>query len=67
MVEETRKALLECHKKLSNGEPLDYEIGKVLWNSIYVLLLDRAKKWDLGENSHLVLSLGEIEDERTFK
>ena len=62
-IKETKKALEECHEKLSNGEPLDYEIGKVLWNSIYVLIVDREKKWDLGENSHLVLNLGEIKDE----
>lgn len=61
MVEETKRALKECHEKLSNGEPLDHEIGKVLWNSIYMLVLDRAKKWDLGENSHLVLNLGKLE------
>ena len=57
-IEETKKALEECHRKLSNGEHLDYEIGKVLWNSIYVLVVDREKKWNLGENSHLVLNLG---------
>ena len=62
-IEETKKALEECHEKLTNGEPLNYEIGKVLWNSIYVLVLDREKKRDLGENSHLVLSLGEIKDD----
>ena len=59
-IEETKKALEECHRKLSKGEPLDCEIGKVLWNSIYMLVLDREKKWDLGENSHLVLNLGKL-------
>lgn len=30
-------------------------------NTIAMLVLDRAKKWDLGENSHLVLNLGKLE------
>ena len=60
-IEETKKALEECHRKLSNGEHLDYEIGKVLWNSIYMLIVDRMHNWELGENSQLVLLLGRFE------
>ena len=34
-------------------------------NTTAMLVLGREKKWDLGENSHLVLSLGEIKNDVT--